>query len=254
MNNKEIRNLISKKLFEKQSNGVLKKGEKIKIDKNILESLLFEKKFENGKEIKYIAWSVNLFPLSNIDLSEISFDNVSFDCKRAFEEGIIEDCANLSYTNAKIDFSKSPSNVISNVFFEGLDLSNSNIKCIKQISDSILSKTNLELSDFNSVYAKNVFMDNLNLGDGRLNCRKDGDIFSLTDVKNIFINTSMFNSKANLTIDNNKDVLNCLQKLSLTDNANDFAGCIINGKNFDDDLFNSILYVDDDISKIKNLK
>ena len=129
----------------------------VPLDKELLEQLLFEKitvQFEDdlfdkslsGKQtrIKFIVWSGSF--LSKIDLSKVSFDNVSWDIRGCLENDFKEECIkeiervtkgnikiNLSNTNAKIDFSKSFYSIIGlgasmdNCNFENVDLSNNTL-------------------------------------------------------------------------------------------------------------------------------
>lgn len=125
-------------------------GQRIKIDKDLLESLIFEKDITtDGKPIKFVVWSGEF--LSKIDLSEISFDDVQWNIKYFKKKELrgisgndyykdIE-CINLSNTNVKIDFDNSFNNKVEkNKFqfisighlykcnFENVDLSESNLK------------------------------------------------------------------------------------------------------------------------------
>lgn len=88
-------------------------GERIHIQKEILEQLLFGTVIMDTPTgqvlVKYIVWSGDF--LSKIDLSEISFDDVLWDINvedddNYYSENEIYEI-NLSNTNAHIDFSKS---------------------------------------------------------------------------------------------------------------------------------------------------
>ena len=116
----ELRYLIEEKLVD------VPEGERIHLDKELLEQLLFETSLVElsdidemtGKKIiaKNLIWSGSF--LSKIDLSEVSFDDVIWNV--IYDEGVyfandeinlyekygIKEI-NLSNTNAKIDFSKS---------------------------------------------------------------------------------------------------------------------------------------------------
>lgn len=89
-------------------------GEKIKIDKHILENLIFINLKDNcDRKSKFICWSGEF--LSKIDLSEVNFENVVWDinfCKKhsnIFEKNPYNDVKgiNLGNCNVNIDFSKS---------------------------------------------------------------------------------------------------------------------------------------------------
>ena len=68
---------------------VVPKGERIKIDKEILEELLFEQEMSNrdyGEVLaKFLVWSDDF--LSKLDLSEISFDNMVWDLDYSWRYG-----------------------------------------------------------------------------------------------------------------------------------------------------------------------
>ena len=160
--------------------------ERIHIDKDLLESLLFEtkilyKRYPGEKiKMKFLVWSGPF--LSKIDLSEVSFDDVEWDIDYdigCYEEKVIEDTdckelekfseknkwhnvniyhlnnvhqIDLSNTNAKIVFSKSISGitegktVLRYCNFSGTDLSNNTINEC-YISDCDLSNTGIKISN-----------------------------------------------------------------------------------------------------------
>ncbi len=125
----------------------VKEGERVRIDKEALEELLFDEVITlyNGEEIivKLPVWSGAF--LRKIDLSEVSFDNVLWNpfmglylkgpgaIKKIneFIKCCIDNDVDYSYTNAKIDFKKSINNLSESVMvfeycnFSGLDLTNS---------------------------------------------------------------------------------------------------------------------------------
>ena len=153
-----------RKEFEEKANEV-KENERIHIDKDLLEQLLFDnvdkvyngyKNNEFNKPAKYVTWSTPL--LSKIDLSEISFEDVVWNnyfswyenSKKIFTDQ--PEKINLSNTNAKIDLKKSfifkNTNLIAieNCDFKGTDLSNNNLKDLNGIIiDSDLSSTNIDI-------------------------------------------------------------------------------------------------------------
>lgn len=85
--------------------------ERIKIDKELLEQLIFDEGNYKGAYCKVVAWSGSF--LSKIDLSEIDFDNVLWRGEYVVDKKdnyvVKSDVLPiiLDNTNAKIDFSKS---------------------------------------------------------------------------------------------------------------------------------------------------
>lgn len=153
----------------------LPEGDKITLDKDLLENLLFDVipcNSEN-KKVKLPVWSGPF--LRKIDLSEISFDNVSWsllsEYGMLFEEMIncfdkntqakIDEYSNekqiyidYSYSNAKIDFNKSweanfETIYIANCNFEGVDLSDNIISKNLEINNSSLAHTGIVLDPDN---------------------------------------------------------------------------------------------------------
>lgn len=101
----ELRNEIEKQLEQ------IPEGSKIKIEKQLLEQLIFNTgKSEEGTPYKAIVWSGPF--LRKIDLSKLSFDNVTWDRDDVAYSKVrlathFKYIIDLSNTNAKIDFSKS---------------------------------------------------------------------------------------------------------------------------------------------------
>lgn len=177
----------------------LPEGDKITLDKDLLENLLFDVipcNSEN-KKVKLPVWSGPF--LRKIDLSEISFDNVSWsllsEYGMLFEEMInyfdentqnkIDEYSNekqiyidYSYSNATIDFNKSweanfETIYIANCNFEGVDLSNNIISKNLEINNSSLAHTGIILDHHN---IKNCIISYTNLSNVDLsNFTIDGD-------------------------------------------------------------------------------
>ena len=166
----------------------VKDGEKLHIDKDVLEQVLFDtyevaidrNDLDNSekKKAKFVTWSGSF--LSKIDLSEVSFEDVIWDSniKSYFKDKKDIDSGmkiNLSNTNAKIDFSKSFSSkyndrlFINGCIFSGTDLSNNKLENVN-IYYSDLSNTNINI-DFNSILYRNLIVEtNLSNNDfGNLN-------------------------------------------------------------------------------------
>lgn len=181
----ELRKMLEKELKK------VPEGKKIPLDKELLESLIFDTNIEtlsnawgenSGKQVivKYIVWSGPF--LSKINLEEVSFDdvlwNVDYENDKYFEDSFYHYNAitriDLSGTNAKIDFSKSifaKYNVDSNNFFiikfshfNGVDLSNNTIDCNCFISQCDFSNTNININ-LNSNYDIQIAKTNLSGND-----------------------------------------------------------------------------------------
>lgn len=158
-------------------------GQRIHLDKDLLEGLLFdtiEPKSKDGVLAKLPVWSGNF--LRKIDLSEVSFDGVAWSVlnqtsgpnynmpwtsigdnyglhsdeteMRDWKYRIIADGQkiNYSYTNANIDFSSSwEAKVLGKSSFylcdfSGIDLSNKDLSDVEVIMDCNLSNTGVKLS------------------------------------------------------------------------------------------------------------
>ena len=124
---KELREIIKQRLDK------VPEGERIHIEKSVLEILLFDS-VNDGNGLCPV-WSGSF--LSKIDLSEISFDDVLW----------ID--ATYENTNARIDFSKSASSRvdITRCSFKGTDLSNNKLRHIKCMQDVNLSNTGINLDE-----------------------------------------------------------------------------------------------------------
>ncbi len=134
------KSILRRKIVEKLNKLDLDYGVKIHLDKELLEELMFERKIvtlgisygvNSGKKVlkKRIIWTEKR--LDNIDLSEISFEDVVW-------ENESDTNIDLRGTNAQIDFFKSfdvkwgqPLR-IKNFYFEDTDLSNNfiNYDCL----------------------------------------------------------------------------------------------------------------------------
>lgn len=131
-----------------QIQGLCEKGEfpegtRVKLDKNLLEELLFEiKKDENGQEYKEIIWGMRA-GLDKIDLSDISFDNVNWE---------LDYLLNLSNSNASIKFKNAYRGkkgvVVSHVDFENVPLSKSNADAIDSAHNCSFKGTKIKLTPF----------------------------------------------------------------------------------------------------------
>ena len=239
---------LRKTLQEKKPSKYRKR--KVHIEKNILEDLLFETKYIKFKDeiikAKYLIWSGPF--LSNIDLSEISFDDVVwsptmwvdyyygnnhenneyYDEKYRFvprksEENPYElngvKKIDLSNTNAKIDFDKSffgkaqaGYNVIEHCNFENVDLSNNSFDHI-YIDCSNLSNTNININFDIHPFIRNSDLSNNDFSN------KEIPYYRIIDED--FENTSFNNTKINIKID---DINNFDEEIK-----DNFKDCLING-------------------------
>ena len=138
--------------------------------------------------------------LRKIDLSEVDFSNCLWDPEVLDQYDIIwgsmidenfkyelttnkvpmeidsetfnRNYVDLSYTNAKIDFSKSfnarvfdDHNTLVNCNFEGVDLSNSNTEYITSMFNCKLAKTIFKIFNMNEIYIRNCDLRTLDLSD-----------------------------------------------------------------------------------------
>lgn len=147
-------------------------GKRIHIDKDILETLLFEvrtytvlpkeKSRYSGRQVsvKYLIWSGKF--LQKIDLSEVSFEDVVWDVHFSPHihfygnpKNVYSDCSvdliNLSNTNAKIDFSLAADFkyygrlCIGNCNFSSVDLSQTKLAGICSAKQSVFDNTNIQI-------------------------------------------------------------------------------------------------------------
>lgn len=171
--NKQGKDELRAKVVEQLAN--IPDGQRIHLDKEILEELLFDTyeeqcRYFNGKKlvgqkvkVKYLVWTGEF--LKKIDLSEVSFDNVLWNLDYFLSylfvdqtsnryEGINE--INLSNTNARIDFYQS---------FEG-----------KYFEDSFDRKISINRCNFTNVDLSNNTLGNV------CSCFLSGSDFSNTGI------------------------------------------------------------------------
>lgn len=235
-------------------------GKRIHLDKDLLESLLFEEcvcNEETGNIAKIPIWSGDF--LSKIDLSEVSFDNVSWSLlgysKDYGDDSRYDDLeidtlkirtmyhkvrgANLtlpfidySYTNANIDFSKSweaknmdGKYIVACCDFSGMNLSNNNLEDSILITDTNFSnaKINLTQSILDNQDLLNNYFSGIDLSDLSINSSQ------LMDENLHFCNFS--NTGINIKIDpiDNKEHEEYFREMMEEDY---FAGCILDGKKY----------------------
>lgn len=204
-------------------------NEKIHFDKNLLEELIFETiVFDNSRLIlKLPVWTGTF--LRKIDLSEISFEDVSWSLLSNLDYGVlschfdnsvlekIEEAKSInngkvidfSYTNANIDFEKSYEAKksrgieIRSCDFSGVDLSNNTTKNIIFAHQVNFANTNLKILDKKSLWwFVECNLENLDLSNFKVSGLDLIDFgimpskFSLCNLKNtginIYISDSMF--------------------------------------------------------------
>lgn len=183
--NNEAKVKLRSEILEQLQN--VQNGQRVHIDKDLLEELLFETivcNKETGEVAKLPIWSGPF--LKKIDLSEVSFDNVAWSlmtvpgyevyyknlddeaCEKLtiYIEFLPNEITDYSYTNAKIDFSVSweakRNGGKFNIYccnFSGVDLSNNDMSQLNQIIDSDISNTGIILTPKILVKPKNQFSD-----------------------------------------------------------------------------------------------
>jgi len=167
----ELRKIIEDKLKQ------IVPGERVHLDKGLLEQLLFEEIVydkKTGAKLKLPIWSGKF--LCKVDLSEISFENVSWSilCDEYYDCGYDEfldeeiwnkfnndkeqgcflakgDYVRYEFTNANIDFTKSweykvmGEIILNSCSFWGTDLSKNDMSKVRYIRRCLLSDTNLNM-------------------------------------------------------------------------------------------------------------
>ena len=208
--NEEGKNKL-RRLIEEQLVNV-PDGQRIHLDKEILEELLFETivyKKETGESLKLPVWSGNF--LRKIDLSEVSFENVSWGIQyNSYEigctvyddlnidEDIVEkfessysrnSIVDFSFTNANIDLNSSFESkklgylCIGGCNFSGIDLSKTNITPYSEFYD-----VNFSYTGFNISNAANYYNNRINF----FNCNFEGNNYS-----NIILDSNLFGKQVN---------------------------------------------------------
>ncbi len=225
--NKQGRDELRAKIVEQLQS--VPNGQRVHIDKELLEELLFETIVYNKKiraTVKLPFWSGQF--LSKIDLSEISFDNVSWlllsgigedTAREFFDDDSFKDFKKLlaevesnrklntyhvdySNTNANIDFLKSfeaayetKTPKMCGVSFYGVDFSNLDISMFSFIGDSNLGNTGIKVSSLDGLYSgqiMDVSLKNIDLSNFVLSARK------IIDRKTPFVGCCFANTKLNI--------------------------------------------------------
>ena len=260
MSRKNKKELID---FIEQELRFVPEGQRIHLDKDLLEDLLFEvipsETLEEygitndiGESLKVPMWNGKV--LRKIDLSEISFENVSWynddDINSmCWDEGLLSfdsgDSCDYSNTNAQIDFTKSweAKNYgefsIEGYNFSGVDLSNNDMSKLYSAAESDLSNTGIilspdmfpELWQSNSPEDRAIFYDvnlsNVDLSKFTVNFI---DMFEANAICDSRCNLS--NTGINIIADAKKIKSSdyYLQNYQKKFKNGEFVGCYINGK------------------------
>ena len=226
---KEFRNKIAELLMKVPA------GERIKLDKNLLEELLFDEivvNKEKGLIAKLPIWSGEF--LRRLDLSEVSFENVSWNVlgmyyddiefdgiviDKGFEEQIRkfqgenrDYIADYSYTNANIDLTRSFEAIncgeitIRCCNFKGLNFKSQDLSSIKSlfICDSDISNTGLIIPPTIELFASNGDFSNIDLSSFTIDGNEciDGYVFENCCLANSGIKIEFDASKYKEDIDN----------------------------------------------------
>ena len=241
---KELRKIVAEKLMR------VPDGKRIKIEKDILEQLLFDvvlvhrndyfyKTLESYKDegIKTVAWSGPF--LSKVDLSEIDFDYVLWGYfgtadEKFFYPGYKEDkIIDLSNTNAKIDFSLSARiiydsyNAIMNCNFEGVDLSNNTLNLSDVLLNSNFKNTNIKVESNGLMgVCENCNFDSCNFTNVNVNeyaFGNDAEGFgTFTNLKNTGL-------KINTSDEPTEDEKECIEIMKISMSLGNLDGCYLNG-------------------------
>ncbi len=197
----------------------------IHLDKELLERLIFtELVTVDGLVLKYPIWTGSF--LRKIDLSEISFDDVCWSFKinklipefKKSEKYLID----LSYTNAKIDFStRYPgTNDLIRCNFSHVDLKNSNIVSINNMVCVDISYTNAEIN-LNNLIAGDCNFSGLDLSSYEIDSRNLSG-----EIKPFLVNTNL--SETGISIKHSDKKYERLLNFLIKDNL--LENCYINGK------------------------
>ncbi len=260
--NKQSKNELRKRIVEQLKE--VPKGQKIKLDKELLEYLLFEvitlDKTTDTK-VKLPIWSGEF--LKKIDLSQVDFTNVSWcildykesDYKIDFDDITIsdksvydtidivrsekiEECSksmsvvDYSGTNANIDLTKSFEAIhgdfieIRECDFTGVDFSHQDLTGIKQlyINDSSLGETGLRIPSEMPVQAYKSSFDGIDLSTRTINAK---DYFFEDTYALSYC--SLRNTGINISLDTSVKDMDWDEALQNA-MSDDWVGCYVNGK------------------------
>ncbi len=238
-------------------------GQRIHLDKELLEELLFETISDDNVIVKLPFWSGKF--LSKIDLNDIDFENVSWTLLSSYGEDVFFENDNLnkkfyllweeikhkrkndyyvdySNTNAKIDFNKASRIGIADdektgilgVNFSGVDFSNLDINDFEFVWQSDLSNTNINFSCLDS--RKETFLSFTSLENVDLSkITVDITVFWGDDIP--FNDCNLKNTKLNIVCKPDElksqfieDIPCYLGEISKLIKEGKLDGCYINGK------------------------
>lgn len=224
----ELRERVNMKLNDVEFNP----ESRIKLPLDVLEEILFDyKKNGNYKVIGFVSDNI-----CKLDLSEVSFYNVSFNSDKHI---------NLSNTNGNYDFSKTfeyldhGKAIIRNTSFENVDLSNHSLEGEVYFANCNLRNTNLFpfWIDCETTLSSCDVRDNdlsMNGAFKPLTAREDEDIcgdlfFTQSGCNTYFINCNLAGSNVHINLDDDLsessyDYLNHIIEMGYLD------GCYLNDK------------------------
>jgi len=223
-----------RKFIREQLNNVSNQ-EKIHLDKDLLESLLFEVRtdLETKKVVKFPVWTG--FFLEQIDLSEVSFDQVYWNFQDLSSSSSrfnnIKNILNLSFskqiilenTNAKINFKKSYDFYIGNkklkdINLSYVDLSDSEINTFTNFENVDISYTKAKIYDLDCAYSSSF--EGVDLSQIVVNVIENGFPFQYTNFRDTALSIECKNFESKALIEN---FIFSLRKHLLD-------GCYVNGK------------------------
>lgn len=255
---------LRKNILEQLKN--VPEGERIHIDKKLLEDLLFEEIVlvgSKGLTAKLPVWSGKF--LRKIDLSEVSFENVSWSlCHVSYpvegseklndeeQEEVYEKLKeindknknyiiNYSYTNANIDLTQSfeckfdKHITLNNCNFEGVNFDNQDLSVCKSIN---LFKSNISNTKINIPLAIKLWASHSNLSNVNLAGRKiNGVVAIICEDQYCFDSCNLSNTSVEIDFDiieYANRIEECVdenfnKKLVEAKNKN-WVGCFVNGK------------------------
>ena len=224
--NKAGRNELRKRINMKLSDVDFNPDQRIKLPLDVLEDLLFD--YSEDKKRKKFAFSSD--HICKLDLSEVSFENVSFNSPFNFS---------LKDSNAKIDFKKTFEYLdegiikIKNISFENVDLSNNDFESIEtSFENCSLNNTNLKTNSSNNISFVSCSLKNNNFKKMVLFINESSSTNSLIFENRSgisFINCDLSNTKINISLpskltDDSKEFLNYLISKGYLNE------CFVNGK------------------------
>ncbi len=192
-------NIESKKELRKRVLELLEQvpeGTKIKLDSETLDELIFDKKTSPDSNVVVKFPKFTGYFLRKLDLSELSLDGTYW----YVDDKIID----FSYTDIKVDFLQASNIVIRGCSFEGVDLSNSNIDCVKSIRQTNLTNTKFPLKQDNKICFSEVNFSHNDFSDLSFNLSSVLGIAQNYSMRN-FKMCNFYDTKINFTYDEEKD-------------------------------------------------